>query len=69
MPAWRRSARPSLAAAFDAGERSLAGAVARLHVLEVPDLDPAWLADVDVPEDLERAGPDSRGAAGPHWGP
>jgi molybdopterin-guanine dinucleotide biosynthesis protein A len=59
--AWRRSARPALAAAFAGGERSLAGAVARLGVVEVPDLDPAWLADVDVPEDL--AGPDPTSGA------
>jgi molybdopterin-guanine dinucleotide biosynthesis protein A len=66
--AWRRSAGPALAAAFAAGERSLAGAVARLRVVEVPDLDPAWLADVDVPADLEAAGRPEAPPAGPHWG-
>lgn len=59
--AWRRSAGPALAEAFDGGERSLEGAVARLGVVEVPDLDPAWLADVDSPEDL--AGPDPTSGA------
>ena len=57
--AWRRSARPALAGAFAAGERSLAGAVVRVGVVEVAGLDPAWLADVDAPEDL----------GGPHCGP
>ena len=67
--AWRRSAAPRLAAAFAAGERSLAGAVARLPVVEVPDLDPAWLADVDAPEDLPRAGTHATDVAGPHCDP
>jgi molybdenum cofactor guanylyltransferase len=53
--AWRRSTASRLEAAFAAGERSLAGAVAALRVVEVPGLEPAWLADVDVPEDLRRA--------------
>jgi molybdenum cofactor guanylyltransferase len=53
--AWRASALEPLDAAFAAGERSLAGAVARLRVVEVPGLDDASLADVDVPEDLGRA--------------
>jgi molybdenum cofactor guanylyltransferase len=64
--AWRRSAAPRLAAAFAAGERSLAGAVACAGVVEVPDLDPAWVADVDVPGDLPRSGTPVPGAGGPH---
>jgi molybdopterin-guanine dinucleotide biosynthesis protein A len=57
--AWRRSAAPRLEAAFAGGERSLAGAVAGLRVLEVEGLDPVWLADADVPADLWRATLDS----------
>ena len=53
--AWRASALEPLEAAFAAGEWSLAGAVARLLVVDVPGLDPASLADVDVPEELRRA--------------
>jgi molybdopterin-guanine dinucleotide biosynthesis protein A len=53
--AWRRSALPPLQTAFDRGERSLAGGVAALDVLDVEGVDPRWLADVDVPEDLHRA--------------
>jgi molybdopterin-guanine dinucleotide biosynthesis protein A len=53
--AWRTSARRELAAAFAGGERSLAGAVAGLRVVEVEGLDPVSLSDVDVPEDLPRA--------------
>ena len=53
--AWRASALTPLADAFAAGERSVAGGVAHLRVVEVPGLDAAWLADVDVPEDLRRA--------------
>jgi molybdopterin-guanine dinucleotide biosynthesis protein A len=53
--AWRRSTASRLEAAFAAGERSLAGAVAGLQVLEVEGLDPVWLSDVDVPGDLRRA--------------
>jgi len=59
--AWRRAARPALAAAFAGGERSLVGAVARLQVVEVAGIEPAWLADADAPTDL--------GPAEPHWGP
>jgi molybdenum cofactor guanylyltransferase len=66
--AWRASAGPALAAAFASGERSLEGAVASLQVVEVHGLDPAWVADVDVPADLERAGPPDGPSAGPHWG-
>ncbi len=53
--AWRRSAAAQLEAAFAGGERSLAGAVAGLQVLDVEGVDPVWLADVDVPDDLRRA--------------
>jgi molybdopterin-guanine dinucleotide biosynthesis protein A len=53
--AWRVAAEPTLAAAYAAGERSLAGAVDRLAVVEVEDVDAAALADVDVPDDLRRA--------------
>ena len=64
--AWRTSAAPALAAAFASGERSLAGAVDVLRVVEVRGLDPVWLADVDVPGDLAPARPPNRGPAGPH---
>jgi molybdopterin-guanine dinucleotide biosynthesis protein A len=67
--AWRRSAAPGVAAAFASGERSLGGALDRLPVVEVPGLDPAWLADADVPEDLPGAGTHVSGAVGPHCAP
>jgi molybdopterin-guanine dinucleotide biosynthesis protein A/rhodanese-related sulfurtransferase len=53
--AWRATVEPALAAAFAGGERSLAGAVGGLRVVEVTGIDPAWVADVDVPADLDRA--------------
>ena len=53
--AWRTAAEPVLAAAFAAGERSLAGVVSRLAVVEVAGVEPAAVADVDVPTDLPRA--------------
>ena len=52
--AYRRSARPALAAAFDAGERSLTRALAGLEVVTVEHLDPRALADVDSPDDLDQ---------------
>jgi molybdopterin-guanine dinucleotide biosynthesis protein A len=64
--AWRTEVEPDVAAAFAGGERSLAGAVARLRVVEVVGIDPAWLADADVPADLGRARPRPEGPAGPH---
>jgi molybdopterin-guanine dinucleotide biosynthesis protein A len=67
--AWRSAAEVAVAASFAGGERSLAGAVAGLRVVEVAGLDRAWLADVDVPADLDRARPRPEGSAGPHCSP
>jgi molybdopterin-guanine dinucleotide biosynthesis protein A len=52
--AWRGSAAPALAAALGAGERAVGRAVAAagLAVVEVRGLDPAALADADIPADL-----------------
>lgn len=52
--AFRRTARPALAAAFESGERSLTRALATLDIVRVEHLDPLALADVDSPEDLGR---------------
>jgi molybdopterin-guanine dinucleotide biosynthesis protein A len=52
--AFRRSARPILAAAFDAGERSLTRALSDLEVVTVEHLDARSLTDVDGPDDLDR---------------
>lgn len=50
--AWRRGAEPALRTAFDAGERSIHGAIGALRVREVASL-PAWaVADLDEPADL-----------------
>lgn len=50
--AWRRSARPALAAMFDRGERAMHRAVTGLAGAEVDGVDPGDLADVDTPADL-----------------
>lgn len=50
--AWRRDAARPLAAAYEAGVRSLRRAGADLLVFEVLGLDPAALADADEPSDL-----------------
>jgi molybdenum cofactor guanylyltransferase len=53
--AWRRrTVADPLAARFAAGERAVHRAVAAagLRAVNVPDLDPAALADADVPDDL-----------------
>jgi molybdopterin-guanine dinucleotide biosynthesis protein A len=50
--AWDARALPALQEAFQAGERSLRRAAADLLVVEVLGLDPAVLADADVPSDL-----------------
>jgi len=52
--AYRRSARPHLAQAFVAGERSVRRALAGLGLAPVGDLDPTRLVDVDRPADLRR---------------
>jgi molybdopterin-guanine dinucleotide biosynthesis protein A len=52
--AFRRAARPALADAFAAGERSLTRAIEPLEVVTVEHLDPRALADVDGPGDLDR---------------
>lgn len=51
--AWRRSARPTLQTAFDAGERAPRRAIAALAIVRVglPESD---VADVDRPDDLSR---------------
>jgi molybdopterin-guanine dinucleotide biosynthesis protein A/rhodanese-related sulfurtransferase len=53
--AWRSRVEPALASAFAGGERSLAGALRGVRVVEVAGIDPAEVADVDVPADLDRA--------------
>jgi len=50
--AWRREVAAELAAAFAAGERSVARAAARIDVVEVPGLPWAALRDADEPGDL-----------------
>ena len=55
--AWRRSALPTLKAAFTAGERAPRRALAGLSVVEVLDGSPCWYADADTPADLP---PDAR---------
>ena len=52
--AWRPSARPALERALEAGTRSVGGVVAAagLAVVGVDGIDPAALADADVPGDL-----------------
>lgn len=57
--AWRRSARPTLEAAFAAGERAPRRALDGLSVVEVLDGSPCWYADADTPADLP---PDARSA-------
>jgi molybdopterin-guanine dinucleotide biosynthesis protein A len=56
--AWRRRARPLLAAQFAAGERSVHAATrgAGLALLTVSGLEPAALADADAPADLPPTG-------------
>jgi molybdopterin-guanine dinucleotide biosynthesis protein A len=50
---WRTErAREALGAAWQDGARSLRRAAGDLAVVEVPDLDPAALADADTPDDL-----------------
>jgi len=50
--AWRRSALAALEAAQRTGARSLRAACADLHLLYVPDVAPADVADADHPRDL-----------------
>jgi len=50
----RRSARPVLAGAFAAGERSVTRALDRVEVVTTERLDPTTLVDVDEPDDLGR---------------
>lgn len=61
--AWRPSARPALERALAAGTRSVGGVVAAagLTVVGVDGIDPAALADADVPGDLP-PGRDGQGA-------
>lgn len=49
---WRRSALPTLDAAFAAGERAPRRALPGLSVVEVLDGSPCWYADADTPADL-----------------
>jgi len=49
--AWHRRVLPALAKRFEAGERSVHGAVADLDIA-VADIDPAACVDADVAEDL-----------------
>lgn len=51
--AWRRdTARPVVAEAFAAGERSIHRGVAGLRIREMPGVAPSAVADLDRPEDL-----------------
>jgi molybdenum cofactor guanylyltransferase len=61
--AWRPSAGPALERALGAGERSVGGVVAAagLAVVGVDGIDPAALADADMPGDLP-VGRDGQGA-------
>ena len=59
--AWRTTAAPALRAQFDAGERSLRGAVAGLRVALVERVDPAALADADDPASVAAARRHPRG--------
>jgi molybdopterin-guanine dinucleotide biosynthesis protein A len=53
--AWRPAvALPVLTAAFAAGERAPRRVLPLLEVVEVEDLDPSALRDVDRPDDLHR---------------
>jgi molybdopterin-guanine dinucleotide biosynthesis protein A len=52
--AFRRTAGPSLAVAFEGGERSLTRAIAGLEIVTVTHVDPSALADVDSPGDLDQ---------------
>ena len=52
--AYRTRLRPHLAAAFAAGERAPRRALEGAVIVEVDDLDPERLADVDRPDDLHR---------------
>jgi molybdopterin-guanine dinucleotide biosynthesis protein A len=61
--AYRRSALPALERRLAAGELSLRDALAELDVRTV-ELDPALLADVDTPQELERVRPPARPASG-----
>lgn len=49
---WRRGVVDRLTAAFDAGERSVAGAACDLRVATVTGIDPAAVVDADTPADL-----------------
>jgi molybdopterin-guanine dinucleotide biosynthesis protein A len=54
VAAYRRRARPALAGAFEAGERSVRRVLDRLDVTWIDDVDPTQLADLDGPDDLRR---------------
>ncbi len=54
--AWRRSALPSVEAAFDRGERAVHRMLEALAVVTVAGISPRAVADVDTPGDLERHG-------------
>jgi molybdopterin-guanine dinucleotide biosynthesis protein A len=49
---WRPAAAGFVRHALDAGDRSVQSVLDRLQVVEVRDLDPAWLRDADLPDDL-----------------
>ena len=50
--AWRPSAVTEVDRALDAGERAVHAVLSRLPTVEVHDLDPAWLHNVNFPEQL-----------------
>ncbi len=63
--AWSRRAAGPLTERFDAGERSLAGAVATLRSVLVDIAEPAATADADLPSDLAERGAGVRIAYAP----
>lgn len=51
--AWRRAALPEVLAALHGGERAVRAVLDRVPVVEVGGVDPAWLRNVNRPEDLD----------------
>jgi molybdenum cofactor guanylyltransferase len=52
--AWRRDARHTLRARFEAGARSVRDGLVGLSVVQLLDGDPCWFRDADVSADLPR---------------
>ena len=56
LGAYRRSSLHPLRAAFEGGERSMTGALARIRVAAVPLSRPAWAFNANTPDDLRGSG-------------